>query len=291
LNNFIDEDPEEAVDQEFPVIENEGSLNNRSFSILEKNFTFGNEDSPTNLQKKNTFDDLSSSSLFDMEIEFSDKKQVNMVKEEELEDKENENKDSSLEFISALDQLIEQLETENTNGIQTKQEEGMDERIKTEDEVKNRRPGLGVEEIEIQLDREKKAPFKIFKMPYDLSRVQEERYWNRRRGGERNSDDNFDRYMDQKLKKKMKLERGEGDDDGKSPFSEFEYKTSSKKGSMHERYEGLSYNEEFPRRSQREKREPPKTFENKIFGTDFGFTFVEFKQHKTEKIKISINFR
>ena len=134
-------------------------------------------------------------------------------------------------------------------------------------------------------DKSKKAPFRIFKMPYDLSKVRtkegEGRFYGRGRGrgsfednrfrrGERNSDDDFERYFEQRIKKKMKVERGEGDDE-KSPYSEVEYKTSagfsSKKGSMHERYEGLAgYSEEFPRRSQREKREPPKSFENKIFG-------------------------
>jgi hypothetical protein len=114
-----------------------------------------------------------------------------------------------------------------------------------------------------------KKPFKVFRNSHN-ERDRENNKGQIRRG-ERNSDDDFEKYLEHRIKKKMKVERREnGLDDEKSPYSEVEHKTSgdfsSKKGSMHERYEALPYSEEFPRRSQREKREPSKTFENKIFG-------------------------
>ena len=132
----------------------------------------------------------------------------------------------------------------------------------------------------IRLDKvDKKKPFTIVRIPYHPKEDSEEEednteiikrkssknngHWRR---GYRNSEDE---YYEQRIKKKMRVEGAEGEDD-KSPNSEIEYKTSSnftsKKGSMHERYEGYNYTEEFPRRSQREKREPSKSFENKIFG-------------------------
>src|SRR4051812_31966918 len=43
--------------------------------VLDKNFTFGTEDSP-NFSKKNTLDDISSSDPFDVDIEFSDRKGI-----------------------------------------------------------------------------------------------------------------------------------------------------------------------------------------------------------------------
>jgi len=176
LNNVIDED---QVDLEFNVAEDETGLKRRSFTVLEKDFTFGNEYSPNKLQKKNTFDDLSSSSMFDMEIEFSDNRQgenkeINgeILKKEEEEapttskEEENkdvtENKDPSLEFMSALDQIIKHLkaskeEEETVNGTRQVKEEGVHNQ-KSEIEpkritnnsktgqiftIKHRRPGLG----------------------------------------------------------------------------------------------------------------------------------------------------
>ena len=59
-------------------------MNNNGFAILDKNFAFGNDFSPT-LQKQITFDDVSSSDLFDMDFDFSDQKPINIQKDSPIQ--------------------------------------------------------------------------------------------------------------------------------------------------------------------------------------------------------------
>ena len=71
-------------EHESPKTDNDGNLNNNKFAILDKNFAFGNDFSP-NLQKQITFDDVSSSDLFDMDFDFSDQKPINTQKDSPIQ--------------------------------------------------------------------------------------------------------------------------------------------------------------------------------------------------------------
>lgn len=76
---FLEEDL--APYQESQSLEDARSFNKKGFAILDKNFTFGNEYSP-NLQKKNTFDDLSSWDALDhLDIDLPERKIENNGKE------------------------------------------------------------------------------------------------------------------------------------------------------------------------------------------------------------------
>lgn len=62
-------------------MEDDKSFNKKGFAILDKHFTFGNDDS-LSLQKKNTFDDLSSWDAFDhLDIDLPERKLENNAKE------------------------------------------------------------------------------------------------------------------------------------------------------------------------------------------------------------------
>lgn len=100
---------------------------------------------------------------------------------------------------------------------------------------------------------------------------------------ERSSDDELEKLFERKIKKKAKIKKKEDSDEileieitgpgSKSTSSEPEHKISDdfmfKKGTTttreHEKFETIPYTEEFPRRSLREKREPPKSFDKKLY--------------------------
>ena len=102
---------------------------------------------------------------------------------------------------------------------------------------------------------------------------------------DRSSDDEFEKIFERKIKKKTKTEKsdenvvsiemeGEQFEPRSGTSIDFEDKESdvfpSKKGAtttrISEKFDNSLYTDEYPRRSLREKREPPKSFDKKLYG-------------------------